>query len=259
MSRSIKEQGNSPQNIAMDLQYLAMCLLKYDFCNQENIKPIYDAAGNCKNITDTIWQYKLSSPIQFNLSTMPDHSLPPDIKKVSIFLDVDITGKHYADTIYCPIDKIKFEIDIKAERWNDQSCEIDNFIARWHCDADIDPVTRYTHSLFNISFGGIKMKSKATASGNINSFYGAALILNTPRIVHPPMDVILGVDFILHNFFTKKECEKIMQDKTYQRIVRHSQERLWRPFALSFASHWQNDIATIDESINPLKIFPNLM
>ena len=65
------------------------------------------------------------------------------------------------------------------------------FKSSWHLDYDNNNVQDFIHPHFHITWGGNKMK-------DLN--LGEVLLLPTPRFSYPPMDIVLGVDFILSNF-----------------------------------------------------------
>ncbi|MGN6602470.1 MAG: hypothetical protein ACTHK8_08450 [Ginsengibacter sp.] len=72
----------------------------------------------------------------------------------------------------------------------------------------------------------------------VNNFnYGSVLQIDTPRIMHYPMDFILGVGFLTSNFFPIAfEC--LLDDGTFANLYKEYQERLWKPFVHSLADHW---------------------
>ena len=59
------------------------------------------------------------------------------------------------------------------------------------------------------------------------------------------MDVILGIDFILQNYFPLEKISKLLDDSRYKEIVFNSQVRLWKPYYLSMASAWNSFPDTI--------------
>ena len=67
---------------------------------------------------------------------------------------------------------------------------------------------------------------------------GNVLLLPTPRISHPPMDIVLGIDFVLSNFVKAEIYKKIQSNSQYKAAVRKAQEKLWKPYMLSLAHHW---------------------
>ena len=91
------------------------------------------------------------------------------------------------------------------------------------------------HPDFHLTFGGNAMKSEGE---NENLVFGKVLIVPSPRLPHPPMDAILGIDFIIKNFVQKDIANNIISDSQYRKAVESSQWRLWRPYILAVASHW---------------------
>lgn len=76
------------------------------------------------------------------------------------------------------------------------------------------------------------------------------------------MDVILGIDFILRNFYVNNLIEGILDDPRYKRAVKRSQVRLWKPYMLSVAHHWcgfkcneyQSNVEEMTQGIMPYLI-----
>lgn len=85
-----------------------------------------------------------------------------------------------------------------------------------------------------MTFGGNYLKKKIQEGND----FGHMLLLLSPRIPYPPMDLILGIDFVLRNFFKKSQIQGILENSQYQRAVKNSQYRLWRPYMLSLAHYW---------------------
>ena len=97
---------------------------------------------------------------------------------------------------------------------------------------------KFSHPEYHIQYGGNEIL-------NNNSFaYGDFVLIETPRIPFPPMDVFLAVDFILHNFISKSRHKNITEDNTYKSIVEKSKELIWKPYYLSIASKWEKSIKT---------------
>ena len=67
--------------------------------------------------------------------------------------------------------------------------------------------------------------------------FGATLILESPRIAHPPMDAILGIDFVLTNYIKSSDLG-FRQENDYQKLLRGAQERLWMPYARALVFAW---------------------
>ena len=78
-------------------------------------------------------------------------------------------------------------------------------------------------------------------------------ILANPRIPHPPMDIFLGFNFIINNFYNRKDydfVENMSQDYNYQMIIKRAQDRLWQPYFKAFDSANTHNDFTIN------RVFP---
>ncbi|OAV64224.1 hypothetical protein Barb6XT_02885 [Bacteroidales bacterium Barb6XT] len=127
------------------------------------------------------------------------------------------------NSIDTPVSAYNFSIEIMGRN------EKQTVRSNWHLDFDNTIDSEYMHPSFHLTYGGKTMKS--TELGNV-------LLLPAPRISYPPMDAILGVDFVLSNFVKEDTYNKIKADSQYKVAVRRSQQRLWRPYMLSVANHW---------------------
>lgn len=94
-------------------------------------------------------------------------------------------------------------------------------VSAWHLDLDTSSNPKVTHPLFHLNFGGMQMK---------RSEFFQLIALDSPRIVHHPMDVILAVDFILRNFYKKDQHEQITSLPTYKKILQQSCETYLIPY-----------------------------
>ena len=71
--------------------------------------------------------------------------------------------------------------------------------------------------------------------------YGEQLLLEPPRIAHPPLDGILAIDFVLSNYLGDSWKKLRDQEHRYDDLVREAQRRCWRAYALASAALWQNE------------------
>ena len=70
------------------------------------------------------------------------------------------------------------------------------------------------------------------------------LLLIAPRIPFPPMDCFLGIDFIICNFLNKKDYQKLQTEPPYKRVIKKSQEKLWKPYFNIMAQNWEKNIGS---------------
>lgn len=99
-----------------------------------------------------------------------------------------------------------------------------------------DAKYRYVHPHYHFHAGGSFLKSKAP---------GSLVQLSSPRLPHPPMDIILAVNFIICNFFSTQEAKfaqemKILDDEDYQRLVSRAARRLYIPYIEEICSDVTN-------------------
>lgn len=115
----------------------------------------------------------------------------------------------------------------------------------WHLDKNIaSSEPKFTHPYYHFQGGGNKLEGKHT---------GEILLIDFPRIPHPPMDLFLGLHFIINNFVSSKNYPKktqLMNDSEYQDIMMYSQKLVWDTYFNSFSSE------CINEDYNFKNVFP---
>lgn len=103
------------------------------------------------------------------------------------------------------------------------------------------------HPFYHIQFGGDWVAQMHT---------GELMLTSSPRIAHPPMDLFLGIHFILDNFFNKNsypEVRNLFQDEEYQSILIRAQKRLWVPYFQAFTLNTTHQDYKV-ENVFPLYI-----
>lgn len=101
------------------------------------------------------------------------------------------------------------------------------------------------HPFYHFHFGGDELLGKNT---------GELMLTTSPRLAHPPMDLFLGIHFILDNYFNKKTHNNIsdlMEDTVYKDIISNAQKRLWVPYFNAF-----KEIPESHEDYTIKNIFP---
>ncbi|EXS68134.1 hypothetical protein BF95_03395 [Sphingobium sp. Ant17] len=117
--------------------------------------------------------------------------------------------------------------------------------AAWHFDRHIIDVkkedrhnTDDIHPLYHFQFGGSRMT-------RIHQRLGDTLLLDPPRLMHPPMDGILAIDFVLANY-AGQVWKALRGDEQYKRLVIPQFEKIWKPYFSGVAESWinpRNDIS----------------
>lgn len=103
----------------------------------------------------------------------------------------------------------------------------------WHLDyhAHKEP-SESIHPSYHFHFGGRKIKD---AIDN----YGELAILDTPRIMHPPLDFFLAVDFMVTNFLETRAWQELRADDTYKKIIIESQKNWWKEYFQQISDYWE--------------------
>lgn len=202
-------------NKGADLQQIASILQKEKFC--VDISPLSKIASEANK-----GGYNLQK-LKIKIKDIPNNTRP-NITALEVLLSVQIIETQPTGNIICnPVSTYNFHIEISG---NDGEKTVHS---SWHLDFDNSNTSDYIHPSLHLTYGGKTMKS--TELGNV-------LLLPTPRIAYPPMDAVLGIDFVLSNFAKIDIYNKIKADSQYKAAVKHSQERLWKPYMLSLANHW---------------------
>lgn len=166
--------------------------------------------------------------IEIILKKKMSGTIPSNIESVSIYFDscsefdtdLDITRN---DRI---LDSFNFQIEVKGINGSGEHYNA------WHLDKDIrkpeanEP--KVSHPLYHFQSGGNNLEDKEMSG---------AIFLGAPRLPHPPMDVILGLHFILKNFCSTKDykfLEKLFDHPDYEDLIKRAKERMFKPYFKAF-------------------------
>jgi len=112
----------------------------------------------------------------------------------------------------------------------------------WHLDTHIDPPLSTppveAHPMFHLHFGGDRMAARRRAKPGC---WGQMLEMSGPRFAHPPMDLILALDFVLANATGAKWKDELCKAKEYTGAVRNSQRRFWKPYKETLVDFYSCD------------------
>lgn len=107
----------------------------------------------------------------------------------------------------------------------------------WHLDCEPNANAKFIHPHFHFHAGGHKIENAET---------GELLMLASPRIAYPPMDVVLAINFVLTNFVNRvvyAEIYEVLKGDDYHNIIRESVEKIIKPYyeKISNAMSTQNN------------------
>lgn len=244
--------------IARELLQLSEILVRYRIVN--DVGPLYAAAAGCKSYTqDSCWAYNVERLLFRNLGDFS--KLPSNIEDIYIELSVSAKGVCELEEGSDPL--ISLTIDIKLIGsillpCADDDCGIKNVTSAWHLDRHIavenDITPKFAHPHYHFQFGGKNMKSLLVDDEPLP--YGAVFIADTPRIAHPPMEAILGIDFVLTNFMDSNSLSFRFEDGEYINLIQAKQVQIWKPHVHSLYQAWENVRA--DYPWQPDTIWPQL-
>lgn len=155
------------------------------------------------------------SNLVFSFKAEQLSTIPHDVSMVYVLLSLNY---EYSIPYLANIDLFsKYQLDIEIK------CNEGKSFA-WHLDRATGIDGKYIHPLYHFHGGGKKVEGKNA---------GDLLILRSPRLPHPPMDLFLAIHFVLENFLNTKTYArqmKIFEDPLYKEIIMRAQNRLLDPY-----------------------------
>jgi len=208
----------SISKIINDLSKLSSLLKKYGFVTR-NLVEIY-------NLDNLISRFQIQNytkefdtkDIIFHVSTSGMKN-NPIIEELSVTLNLSYTlSEDLSEKKDC-FNKYQLEIYIEGNSVNNSKQWFS-----WHLDREENTSGNYIHPLYHFHAGGNKIIGK-----NI----GDLLMISSPRIPHPPMDIILAIHFIILNFVHAKdfnEQRKILEDDNYKALIYKAKKLIINPY-----------------------------
>lgn len=236
-------------SILQDIKNLSKLLDKYKFKDHRRIE-----LDKLEKLIDTLEKnLKSKNKKKVVISTTEDgigfHTLtnglapnPATVKsKLDIFLNMEYELLVDGANIDELVTKYKLNLNIKGVQKNTRNL---HFFG-WHLD--LQPIkneknkkeTRYhfIHPYFHFHAGGRSIADKGP---------GSLMMLNSPRLPHPPLDIVLAINFVLCNFFNVDESAfseemKILDDQDYRNLVESAAERLFEPYFKEISGNIKNN------------------
>ncbi len=232
-----------------DLNELVKLFKKFD--TQKTFKNIdtslFKAIGSLHSKGDSVLPV-IAPNIEIILKKKIAGTLPHDVHTVTIFLEVisefDLnTNIEEHDRI---IDSYSFQIEIKGINGESECYNA------WHLDQSIrkpksNPES-LDHPLYHFQPGGNRLEGKPI---------GNAIFIGSPRLPHPPMDIILGIHFILRNFCSPRDypfVNHFLNNPVYLAIIKRARERLFVPYFQAFDPNSNNHQDFTFDKVFPLAV-----
>lgn len=226
--------------ITNDISDLIKLLQKYSFDNFLDVYHLQDLVGK-QNIS--IREHKIDG---LTLRVSSSGQTPyPKVSKLAISIKAEYTFKDKLTEDTDIFENYSFEMFIKGyPNPNDADTDEHQFFC-WHLDKEIKTDGKFIHPLYHIHAGGKRLE------GIVNN-ENPLVFISSPRIPHPPMDIILIIHFIIQNFVNKSEVEtksKLLKDENYINIIARAEKRVLSPYFRSLNGERHNDY-------NPENLFP---
>lgn len=205
------------------IKQLADFLRRESIC--KDISPIENAIANHRSGLFIVEKLKLDFMNEGNNDTNLPRNTSPELVDWDIILDVSVPF----------IDKPEKSLHLNEYcfRFTIEGCDENGeyYADSWHLDFDNSDSAEYVHPWFHLTHGGDAIRDLE---------HGKLLSIIAPRIAYPPMDFVLGIDFLLSNFIKKEHYLQIQSDGLYKSTVAASQEWLLKPYIMSIAHNWCN-------------------
>lgn len=191
-----------------------------------------------KNDKDLI-DYRLSN-FSIYLKGAIAKAQPRDLHFCKIELENRLEVK---DDLNDKIDPLsRYSLDFKISLYKSEQNQKKEYCSTWHLDKEHRNLNfSYVHPYYHLQFGG---KKHEYLDPNM-------AVLGSPRIPHPPMDLILAFHFIINNFVDRKVhdyVDVILSDTRYLKILANSKKRLWEPYFNGYSTEFNHN----DYNINNL-------
>jgi len=238
--------------LAKDLEELASILSGDGVCPDPG--PLYAASSMCRKAKHAgCWHYNVAGLILHVGDNVK--CIPQQITTFSCRLDIEVGGNcAHKHTNSDPLRWLTAQIELKAPS---AKPAMPPFVQTWHFDRHPGDCAapKPSHPRYHFSFGGRAFEGHLVSFGK--TLIDGLLLLDSPRLTHPPFDGVLAIDFLLSNFAGAR-WRVLCSNPNYCRIIRQAQDRLWAPYARALHAHWAKDVPA--KAIWPItEIWPHVM
>lgn len=197
-----------------------------------------------------MWTPGGKHPLKYSLSGLEFvNAIPQYIRgnewldKFTLKLDVDVTVTNDEFT-FENVKELTINIHYDAQHCKGHPCK-----GAWHLDlhvpsshdqikkkkkkaATVEPFdpTRFMHPDYHFHHGGKKLDSLDS--------YGNIILLDTPRVMHHPLDILLAIDFVVSNFVFSETWNDLRNEIRYKKIIEQAQEWWWKPYYEALGNYW---------------------
>lgn len=196
-----------------------------------------------------IWGYDVGPLIFRGLGKIKVFQNEFDYSNATITFSMTIKGKCEPSADEDPLTALGIQIIMDGNYIGDN--DVSPAFSAWHLDRhNPKSVSKFLHPLYHMSFGGIHLRSQ------LNKKNIPVILADTPRIAHLPMDAILGIDFVLTNFWDTSVLS-FRNEGAYIKLLTKSQKNLWKPYIDTLHGFWQANAHKLRWP--PFEIIPHLV
>jgi hypothetical protein len=244
------KKDNSPAiraQIAANLDNFARLLDKERLVR--DLSPLYNAAKMCRNNVPAkgVWGYDVENLIFRGLGDIKVFQNEFDIKNANLIFSMTVKGLCEPSEDTDPLIALGMQIIIDGFYIGDDAKPA---FSAWHLDRhNLEGESAFFHPLYHMSFGGMHLESQ------LDSKNTSVFLADTPRLIHLPMDAILGIDYVLTNFW-QSSMLGFRNEGAYINLLAESQRNLWKPYIDTLHGFWQPNAHKL--SWSPFEIIPQL-
>lgn len=187
--------------------------------NKNFIPKLKDGSTN-----EGIWGYDVED-FRMPLDTL-SHVNPQDITKGEVILNMQLRAKiDDWNTFNDPFIELVYNVMIKGIGEK-------TYHFGFHIDKHIGSTgTKEPHPIYHLQYDFNPTKSKSSNLGDL-------FCIDTPRIMHKPVDFILGISFLTSNFYPIA-FEILKDDREFVSLQKSYQTAIWKPYFHTLANNWK--------------------
>ena len=214
------------QHKIRDFQEIIECVLEVP---SGNLYPLYDAVQSVqiKNEKLSFQIHQLVLPIDNTKHVRPE-GLPVQLQ-MDFSVEMDpLKLKQFED----PYTQYSFALTLFGELGG-----VDHSIC-WHIDRDSAVESDEIHPLYHLQYSDGRTYYKKGEA--IDYKWGNSIYLDVPRLVHYPMDLFVGLSFIVTNFYKKDTMYKLHANSIFTHRFSESEDQVLKPYFCAIANKWTN-------------------
>lgn len=191
--------------------------------NEDFIPRLKDGSAD-----QNIWGYDIQD-FKMPLATL-NHVKPHDITKGEVILNMKLRARiEHWNTFNDPFIELGYNVLIRGV--GDKIYHFGFHIDKHTGDTNTDE----PHPTYHLQYNFNPTKTKDPNLGDL--FY-----IDTPRIMHKPIDFILGISFLTSNFYPIA-FEALKDEREFVKLQENYQHAIWKPYFQTLANNWKPFVA----------------